>query len=177
MIQIMKVYASCQRWLSGGSLEHYINIYYSPQPAAPHSEALPGSVQCVPPRLWCGGRTHSLGGEGWGVNLLEDVRHSSVLYICRYFVVCTIPQSVRKLSPPRELLYMSATSQARLNVLLGQASIYETILRILTLTQNQSREDSSIGSESTLTLTPVNMNCMEKVFSLQASTAKRWPYI
>jgi hypothetical protein len=23
-------------------------------------------VECVPPRLWCGGRTHSLGGEGVG---------------------------------------------------------------------------------------------------------------
>jgi hypothetical protein len=23
---------------------------------------------------------------GWGVNILEDARHSSVLYICKYFV-------------------------------------------------------------------------------------------
>jgi hypothetical protein len=23
---------------------------------------------------------------GWGVNILEDVRHSSVLYVCKYFV-------------------------------------------------------------------------------------------
>jgi hypothetical protein len=38
------------------------------------------------PRLWCGGRTHSLGGEGWGVNSSEDARHCSVLYICKYFV-------------------------------------------------------------------------------------------
>jgi hypothetical protein len=22
--------------------------------------------ECVPPRLWCGGKTHSLGGEGMG---------------------------------------------------------------------------------------------------------------
>ncbi len=44
--------------------------------------------ECVPPRLLCGGRTHSLGGEGgWGVNILEDARHSSVLYICKYFVI------------------------------------------------------------------------------------------
>jgi hypothetical protein len=28
------------------------------------------------------GRTHSLGGEGVGVNILEDARHSSVLYMC-----------------------------------------------------------------------------------------------
>ncbi len=42
--------------------------------------------ECVPPRLWCGGRTHSLGGEGVGVNSSEDARHCSVLYICKYFV-------------------------------------------------------------------------------------------
>ena len=36
------------------------------------------------PRLCCGGRTHSPGGEGgWGVNILEDARHSSVLYLHR----------------------------------------------------------------------------------------------
>jgi hypothetical protein len=39
-----------------------------------------------PPRLWCGGRTHSLGGEGVGGQYLEDARHSSVLYVCKYFV-------------------------------------------------------------------------------------------
>jgi hypothetical protein len=38
------------------------------------------------PRLWCGGRTHSLGGKGGGVNILEDARHCSVLYIRKYFV-------------------------------------------------------------------------------------------
>ncbi len=37
------------------------------------------------PCLWGGRRTHSLGGEGVGVNILEDARHSSVLYICKYF--------------------------------------------------------------------------------------------
>ncbi len=41
---------------------------------------------CVLPCLWYGGKTHSLGGEGVGVNILEDARHSSVLYICKYFV-------------------------------------------------------------------------------------------
>jgi hypothetical protein len=42
---------------------------------------------CTPPRLLCGGRTHSLGGEGGGgVNILEDARHSYVLYVCKYFV-------------------------------------------------------------------------------------------
>jgi hypothetical protein len=28
-------------------------------------------------------------GVGGGVNILEDVRHSSVLYVCKYFVLCT----------------------------------------------------------------------------------------
>jgi hypothetical protein len=52
----------------------------------------PASVNPPPPhRLWCGGRTHSLGGEGgWGVNILEDARHCSVLYIRKYFVVLSI---------------------------------------------------------------------------------------
>jgi hypothetical protein len=41
-----------------------------------------------PPPLWCGGRTPSLGGERGGeINILEDARHSSVLYICKYFVL------------------------------------------------------------------------------------------
>jgi hypothetical protein len=38
------------------------------------------------PRLWRGGgHTHWV-ERGWGVNILEDARHSSVLYICKYFV-------------------------------------------------------------------------------------------
>jgi hypothetical protein len=37
-------------------------------------------------RPLCGGRTHSLGGEGAGANSTEDARHCSVLYICKYFV-------------------------------------------------------------------------------------------
>jgi hypothetical protein len=50
-----------------------------------------------PHRLWCGGWTHwthSLGGEGGGgVNILENARHSSVLYVCTYFVVQTLTYS------------------------------------------------------------------------------------
>ncbi len=51
----------------------------------------PGECVLSTPRLWCGGRTHSRGvslgeGGGVGVNILEDARHSSVLYVCRYFV-------------------------------------------------------------------------------------------
>jgi hypothetical protein len=48
----------------------------------PPSPSPPG--ECVP-RLCCGGRTHSPGGEGvgGGVNILEEARHSSVLYLYR----------------------------------------------------------------------------------------------
>jgi hypothetical protein len=42
----------------------------------------------VYPRLWCEGRTHSLGVERGGGSI-EDARHSSLLYICKYFVVDT----------------------------------------------------------------------------------------
>jgi hypothetical protein len=53
----------------------------------PPSPSPPGECVPPPPRLWCGGGTHSLGGKGgWGVNILEDVRHSSVLYVCKFFV-------------------------------------------------------------------------------------------
>jgi hypothetical protein len=42
------------------------------------------------PRLWYGGRTHLLGGVGVGGQYFEDARHSSVLYVCKYFVLETI---------------------------------------------------------------------------------------
>jgi hypothetical protein len=44
---------------------------------------------------------------GWGVNILEDARHSSVLYICKYFVTHPVfsvyafsPVSMRDTSLP-----------------------------------------------------------------------------
>jgi hypothetical protein len=39
-----------------------------------------------PPSECGGGGTHSPGGEGVGVNILENARHCSVLYIRKYFV-------------------------------------------------------------------------------------------
>ncbi len=57
------------------------NVCCLPKCWPPHR---PASVY---PRVWCGGRTHSLGGEGWGVNSSEDAKHCSVLYISKYFVV------------------------------------------------------------------------------------------
>jgi hypothetical protein len=41
----------------------------------------PAPASVYPPRLWCGGRTHSLGGEeGWGTIFWKT------LDICKYFV-------------------------------------------------------------------------------------------
>jgi hypothetical protein len=44
-----------------------------------------------PPRLWCGGEETVAGwrggGGGGGVNILEDARHCSVLYIHKFFVL------------------------------------------------------------------------------------------
>ncbi len=39
-----------------------------------------------PPSEVRGEDTLTRGRGGWGVNILEDARHSSVLYVCKYFV-------------------------------------------------------------------------------------------
>ncbi len=70
----------------------------------------PASVYPPPPptpRLWCGGRTHSLGGEGWGVNSSEDAKHCSVLYICKNFVVASVGMGCRE--SPLELTLVTIT--------------------------------------------------------------------
>jgi hypothetical protein len=48
------------------------------------------SGECVPPPLVRGEDTLARRRGGWGVNILEDVRHSSVLYVCKYFVVMLV---------------------------------------------------------------------------------------
>jgi hypothetical protein len=52
-----------------------------PPPPPPHR---PASV--YPPPVVRGEDTLAGWRGGWGVNILEDARHSSVLYICKYFV-------------------------------------------------------------------------------------------
>jgi hypothetical protein len=43
--------------------------------------------ECVLPAFGAGVEDTLAGWRGgWGVNILEDVRHSSVLYVCKYFV-------------------------------------------------------------------------------------------
>ncbi len=85
-------------------------------PPPPHC---PASVYPPSPRLWWGGRTHSLGGDwrgGWVVNILEDARHSSVLCIFKYFcpklydstetLVFYIQQSIYALHPSLSALIL-----------------------------------------------------------------------
>jgi hypothetical protein len=54
-------------------------VFQNIDPRPPHR---PASVY---PRLWCGGRTHSLGGEGVGVNILTpdtDLYFTYVSALC-----------------------------------------------------------------------------------------------
>jgi hypothetical protein len=50
----------------------------------PPTPSPPG--ECVPPAFDAGGGHTRWVERGWGVNILEDTRHCSVLYICKYFV-------------------------------------------------------------------------------------------
>jgi hypothetical protein len=57
-----------------------------PPPPSPPGECVP-----PPPAFGAGG-----GHTRWverGVNILEDARHSSVLYVCKYFVRIGIEQN------------------------------------------------------------------------------------
>jgi hypothetical protein len=46
--------------------------------------------ECASPAFGAGGEYTFAGWRGgWGVNILEDARHSSVLYVCKYFVAGT----------------------------------------------------------------------------------------
>ncbi len=47
-------------------------------------------MNVYPPPLVRGEDTFARGRGGWGVNILEDARHYSVLYICNFFVVLPI---------------------------------------------------------------------------------------
>jgi hypothetical protein len=58
----------------------------------PPTPSPPGECVPPPPRLWCGGRTHSLGGQGKGGHYFGRRRTLfCTLYICKYFVACLLP--------------------------------------------------------------------------------------
>jgi hypothetical protein len=50
---------------------------------------------CPPPRTKGGGVYSRRAVRGWGVNILEDARHCSVLSICKYFVLYIQRESKR----------------------------------------------------------------------------------
>jgi hypothetical protein len=56
-------------------------VFQNIDPPPPHPLA-----SVYPPALSAGGGHTRWLERGWGVNILEDVRHSSVLYVCKYFV-------------------------------------------------------------------------------------------
>jgi hypothetical protein len=73
----------------------------------PPTPSPPG--ECVPPPLVRGEDTLARWRGGWRVNIcVEDARHSSVLYICKYFVALTLPiQHAHNFFPlSRNILYM-----------------------------------------------------------------------
>jgi hypothetical protein len=56
-------------------------VFQNIDPPPPHRP-----VGVYPPAFGEGGDILAGWRVGWGVNILEDARHSSVLYICKYFV-------------------------------------------------------------------------------------------
>ncbi len=73
-------------------------VFQNIDPPPPHR---PASV--YPPPLVRGEDTLTGWRGGCGVNILEDARHSSVLYVCKYFVhwilgylVCTVEDPRRE---------------------------------------------------------------------------------
>ncbi len=62
-------------------------VFQNIDPSPPHR---PASVYCVPPAFGAGGGHTRWVERGWWVNILEDARHNSVLYICKYFVVSLV---------------------------------------------------------------------------------------
>ncbi len=69
---------NCKRPIQCLASSKILKIIDPPPPHCPASVYPPPLVR---------GRTHSLGGEGGrGVNIFEDARHCSVVYIRKYFV-------------------------------------------------------------------------------------------
>jgi hypothetical protein len=61
-------------------------VFRNIDPSPPHR---PASV--YPHAFGAGGGLTRWVERGWGVNSSEDARHCSVLYICKYFVITTMP--------------------------------------------------------------------------------------
>jgi hypothetical protein len=80
----------------------------------PHPPHRPASV--YPPPLVRGEDTLARGRGGWGVNILEDVRHSSVLYVCKYFVLEPNFHSVHNRSLGALLIWASSVLNIKIHI-------------------------------------------------------------
>ena len=78
----------------------------------PPSPSPPG--ECVPPAFGSGGGHTRSEERGWGVNILEDVRHSSVLYVCKYFVADNLVWQVIYVRPRNIPAFCADLLEARL---------------------------------------------------------------
>jgi hypothetical protein len=81
----------------------------TPPPSSPPGECVPPP----PPAFGAGGGHTRWVERGWGVNILKDARHCSVLYIRKYFVLSRLhqqrrhsPTSLTPTCPPTFLSHM-----------------------------------------------------------------------
>jgi hypothetical protein len=58
-------------------------VFQNIDPPPPHP---PHRRRVCTPVFGAGGKNTRWVERGWWVNILEDARHSSVLYVCKYFV-------------------------------------------------------------------------------------------
>jgi hypothetical protein len=65
-------------------------VFQNIDPPPPHRP-----VSVYPSAFSAGGGHTRQGERGWGVNILEDARHCSVLNICKYFVRPFIRNTLR----------------------------------------------------------------------------------
>jgi hypothetical protein len=69
-----------------------------------------------PPRLWCGGRTHSLGGEGVGGHYFgrRPTLFCSLYstYTCKYFVVLGMGGQAARIDPAGFVFHLTGDPEA-----------------------------------------------------------------
>ncbi len=65
---------------------------------------------CTPPYCAGGGQTRWV-ERGWGVDILEDGRHCSVLYIRKYFVALTVYRNQLKCTSGKPLRHSEMSSK------------------------------------------------------------------
>ncbi len=87
-IQMSKCFGSRSKPKFRTILNLFFKFYFSMnyvwrlQKYWPPTPSHPASVSSPPHQRW---GVHTWRWGGWGVNIFEDARHSSVLYVCKYF--------------------------------------------------------------------------------------------